>query len=327
MIINSAFETMCLSVIIPTYNRPDDLPRLFASIADQREAADEVLVVVGPGDNTSFEIAASWKQQLPSLHIIQASKASVVHALNLGLSHARGEIICLLDDDVWLPPSWSATIRTAFRTDPKLGAFGGRDHLQNGDLSITDPPLARHVGTFHWNGHKGYHHCGAVKSPAKVDVIKGVNLSFRRIAFPAMQIDTALEGKGAETCWEIDICQRILVVGYHNVYDNQNYVLHYWSPRLGFDNRTEVFAPAWPQRIYNEAYVFAKFRPVTERIVWALRLFLVGARNQPGLLWAALLLKKAGPRVLQLPFRNVRFVCQGFKLGRRNRPLPAGGCS
>jgi glycosyltransferase involved in cell wall biosynthesis len=242
---------MKLSVIIPTYQRAGDLPRLFDSVLKQTEKPEEVIVMVGPNDRESMAVAEEWATVLHDLKFFEAEKPSVIHSLNLGFSKAQNEIICLLDDDVWLPPDWSMKIREAFEANKKLGVFGGQDYLQTGGQHLINPPLARFVGIFKWYTHIGNHHCGAQKSPVKVDVIKGVNLSFRRSSFIPMQIDPALEGQGAETCWEMDLCLRVGRAGFDIIYDNDNYVLHYWSPRLGFDNRNAVFSPAWPQRIFN----------------------------------------------------------------------------
>lgn len=310
---------MKLSVIIPTYKRAGDLPRLFESLTKQIEKPEEVIVVIGPNDQESIAIAEKWSILIPAMKIYTAQKPSVIHSLNLGFSKAQNEIICLLDDDVWVPPDWSYKIKTAFTDDPKLGAFGGRDHLQQGSEFWTNPPLAEKVGMFCWNGESGNHHCGSRKSPVKVDVLKGVNLSFRSAAFPDMKIDTALESQGAETCWEIDLCQRIVQAGFHNVYDNNNYLFHYWSLRLGFDNRTDVYSEAWPRRVYNQSYVLAKFRPLSELVIWAIRVFTVGTRIKPGIVWSVLLLPKCGLKVLSLPWRNMSFIWKGGRAGAKVR--------
>src|SRR5690606_1766190 len=134
-----------------------------------------------------------------------ATKPSLIHSLNLGLSKVNGEIICLLDDDVWLPNEWIETIEIAFSNNRQLGAFGGRDHLQlSHEPHLANLPLAKVVGKYKWYGILvGNHHCGVQKSPINVDVLKGCNLSFRRIAFPRMEIDPSLESFGAEICSEI----------------------------------------------------------------------------------------------------------------------------
>ena len=313
---------MKITVIIPTYRRPHDLPRLFDSLDKQISAPEEILILVGPNDSESLAISRNWAKNNSVVRVFEAQKPSVVHSINLGLSKASNEIICLIDDDVWLPPDWSTKIRTAFETNKNLGAFGGRDHLQNLAPYLSNPPLARFVGIFRLHTHEGNHHRGAVKSPIKIHVVKGVNLSFRRSLLIPLQIEPALEGQGAETCWEMDLCLRIMHTGSDIIYDNNNYVLHYTSPRLGFDNRKDVFSPAWPKRLFNESLIYAKFRPLLELYIWALRLFLIGTQVQPGILWSLLLIRKAGWRVLTLPWRNTIFILQGALFGLRHRLPP-----
>lgn len=313
---------MKLSVIIPTYNRPDDLVRLFDSILGQLDEPEEVIVVIGPEDERKSVIVANeWATILTVMKFYEAERKSVIHSINLGFSKARNEIICLLDDDVWLPPDWSIKIKKAFEREEKMGAFGGRDRLQIDIPGLANPPLAKDVGIFNWSGHKGNHHCGSQKSPVKVDVIKGVNLSFRRSAFACMQIEPALEGNGAETCWEVDICQRIILSGFYNLYDNNNYVLHFSSPRPSFDNRTDVFSAAWPKRIFNESFVMARFRPATEFFIWALRFFFIGTHVRPGIIWSIILFKTEGLKVLKLPWKNTVFMCRGVLNGLRKRQV------
>ena len=312
---------MRLSVIIPTYKRPIDLERLLKSLSEQLEKPEEILVIVGPGDVESAKVITGWQSKLPSLKLLHATKASVVHAFNVALPASKEEVVCLLDDDVWCPQDWSLKIKAAFLDDDKLGAYGGRDKLQlKNEPHLEHPPLAQKIGVFKWNGNLiGNHHCGIKESPAHIDVLKGCNLSFRRIALQPMQIDPTLEDRGAEMCWEIDICQRIIVAGYHIVYDNDNFVLHYPSVRLTVDKRNDLFSPSGPSHVFNEAYVIAKFRPFNEIFMFCLRSFTIGTRFKPGLLWSVLHLKKYKWKVLKLPWRNALFILRGTSTGLKNQ--------
>lgn len=226
----------------------------------------------------------------------------------------------MLDDDVWLPSGWSSRIKIAYEKNPSIGVYGGRDHLQHDNPALSHPPLSHLIGTYQWNlGLVGNHHCGLYKSPALIDVAKGCNLSFRRTAFVEMQIDTILESAGAETCWEIDICQRVRLAGFDVVYDNNNYVLHYASPRMAFDNRNDSFTYANSRRVFNEAFVTAKFRPILEVITFCLRSFLIGSRLHPGILWSFLLLSKLHFSVLKLPWHYMGCIKDGISHGFQQR--------
>jgi glycosyltransferase involved in cell wall biosynthesis len=306
---------MTLSVIIPTYKRHEDLKRVISSAFEQNDPVYEVIVIIGPNDEESWKIASEWQINNSNLFLIQAQKPSVVHALNLGLSKAIGDILCLLDDDVWLPPDWSFKIKQAFEENKDLGVYGGRDHLKFNDPNhhLSNPSLSNIVGKFKWNGTViGNHHCGSIKSPVCVDVLKGANLSFRRIAFNIMQIDSILEAQGAEPCWEIDICLATKKNGYKNIYDNNNYILHYVGKRLDFDQRNDYFSPVWSKRVFNEAFVTAKYRSAIQIIIYVLYSVVIGYRYYPGFVWSFLLLPKQGFKILSLPFKKIIFISKGM---------------
>ena len=308
---------MRFSVIIPTYKRHLDLARVMESLYNQNKIPEEIIIIIGPGDKQSILISDEWKTKLPELKIINSTKASVVHALNLGMKVSKEEIICLLDDDVWLPPDWALKIEKTFLNNYNLGAFGGRDHLQIGDSpALSNPEMVKKIGKFNWDGTLiGNHHCGVVHSPISVDVLKGCNLAFRRIAFKKMEIDSILESKGAETCWEIDICLQIKQAGFQLIYANENYILHYASQRLSFDERNDIFSEAWSMRIFNQAYIMAKYRPFQEIVLFSLRLLLIGTHNTPGIVWSFLLLPKHGIKIFTIPWNNLRYHFRGLKKG------------
>ena len=173
---------------------------------------------------------------------------------------------------------------------------------------------------FTWDGRLiGNHHCGSVLSPVKVDVLKGVNLSFRRQAFPSLQIDTALESFGAEVCWEIDICLSIKRNGYIVLYDNDNFVYHYASRRSPNDSRMDLYSESKNYRAYNQAFITAKYRPFFEVLFALLRAIFIGSKIQPGILYAIRLSEQYGLKVYLLPFHYSRYVLKGMKEGLKAR--------
>jgi len=111
-----------------------------------------------------------------------------VAALNTGLD-AAGDIIAITDDDA-APHDWLAHIETHFLSDSCVGGVGGRDWVYprhsagrwrtQGDRSV------------HWFGRViGNHHLG-VGEPREVDVLKGVNMNYRRAAIANLRFDQRL---------------------------------------------------------------------------------------------------------------------------------------
>ena len=92
-----------VSVIIPTYNRADLLPRAVNSVLSQTFADYEVIIIDDHSpDNTQDVIAAFSDPRIRSIRHRTNRRQSA--AINTGIASARGEYIAFLDDDdEWLP--------------------------------------------------------------------------------------------------------------------------------------------------------------------------------------------------------------------------------
>lgn len=97
---------MRVSVIVPSYNRAEYLPRAVESLALQEAGDMEVLVVDdGSTDDTEArvrELAAAY----PALYIrfIRQEHAGISAARNRGILESKGDWIAFLDsDDLWHP--------------------------------------------------------------------------------------------------------------------------------------------------------------------------------------------------------------------------------
>jgi glycosyltransferase involved in cell wall biosynthesis len=313
-----------ISLIIPTYKRIADFERTLRSVYEQVNDIDEVITIIGPDDSESFNLAMEYKDKIDNFKVIQNKKASVVNALNAGLSVSTGDIICMTDDDIELPEGWAKRIKEAFRNDPNMGAYGGPDKLIS---KIVKKKLeynpVQSVGIFKWNGMVGNHHLGIIDSPAIVDVLKGVNLSFRRNALKKLKIDSFLESKGAEQCWEFDLCQEIQSNGFKIVYDNDNFLFHYMGERQQYDKRMDLYSNVNYFNVLNLNYAYGKFRSLQEIFFFILRQFFLGSKVQPGIIRAILMCKKEGFKVLLLPLKILKPIFKGLNKGldKRNRKL------
>lgn len=92
-----------ISVIVPTYNRAELLPRALKSIQLQKSVEWECVVVDdGSTDSTSRVMQTFLEDQRFSYFVI--SRAGVSAARNRGLQIAKGQYIAFLDsDDEWMP--------------------------------------------------------------------------------------------------------------------------------------------------------------------------------------------------------------------------------
>lgn len=92
---------MQISVIIPTYNRANTLPRALDSVLAQSRPANEIIVI---DDGSSDETCSLIQSDYPQVVYLHQPNAGVSAARNLGIKQAKGDWIALLDsDDEWLP--------------------------------------------------------------------------------------------------------------------------------------------------------------------------------------------------------------------------------
>lgn len=91
-----------ISVIIPTYNRVRYLKRAMDSVIDQTLQPDELIIVDdGSMDNTSEVVEHVAHRAKFSVQLLQQENKGASAARNLGIAHARGDILCFLDSDDW----------------------------------------------------------------------------------------------------------------------------------------------------------------------------------------------------------------------------------
>jgi glycosyltransferase involved in cell wall biosynthesis len=121
---------MRTSVIIPTYNRPQDLSELFDSILRQSVMPSEVLVVDDSPTITIREVCRDYEAKFDEvgvrlLYIRNPGKRSLTIARNLGARIAQGDIILFFDSDLVLYPDYLEKIIDTFNAYPKALGVGG----------------------------------------------------------------------------------------------------------------------------------------------------------------------------------------------------------
>ncbi|MFC3801784.1 glycosyltransferase [Cohnella sp. GCM10012308] len=265
-----------VTVIVPSYRRPDDLARCLEGLNRQLYSNYDVAIVVRDSDEKTKELARHW-HAAPSGYgksVIEVSETGVLAAMKAGTRKACGSIVAFTDDDAVPRPDWLANLVRHY-ADPRVGGAGGRD-VQPG---IPAKPGCG-VGIVTWYGKLiGNHHIG--DGPAReADVLKGVNMSFRKelAVFPH-----DLHGTGAQAHFEVHMCLRARRLGFKLIYDASAVVDHYPAPRFDEDQRGKAVPEAAANAAYNLQLGILRwggsFRAAS-RLVYAA---LIGDRASPGL--------------------------------------------
>ena len=90
-----------ISVLLPVHNRAQWVGRAVESVLAQSYAQMELIVI---DDGSTDETAEALERFGEHLVLVQQPRRGAYAARNLGLRHARGELIAFIDsDDRWYP--------------------------------------------------------------------------------------------------------------------------------------------------------------------------------------------------------------------------------
>ncbi len=117
---------MLLSIIIPVYDRPEELDELIASLVRQSMYDYELIVVEDGSTRPSTHIIDRYRTALPAVQYITTPNGGPSRARNLGARHASGEYLLILDSDVVLPEGYLTAVEESIR-QTGADAFGGAD--------------------------------------------------------------------------------------------------------------------------------------------------------------------------------------------------------
>ncbi len=124
---------MLFSVIIPVYNRPDELSELLQSLVSQHFKDFEVLVIDDGSTISCEKIADSFSDKL-SIHYFFKQNSGPGPSRNYGAERASGDYLIILDSDCILPDTYFDAVVAELKSVP-ADAFGGPDRAHS---SFTD---------------------------------------------------------------------------------------------------------------------------------------------------------------------------------------------
>ncbi|NJL53266.1 MAG: glycosyltransferase family 2 protein [Hydrococcus sp. SU_1_0] len=268
---------MKISVIVPTYRRPQDLKRCLKSLNNQTRTADEILVIVRDIDTETWEFLENYEIESLPLHTVTVTIPGQVAALNIGLEEATGDIIAITDDDGAPRPQWLSRIEAHFLSDNRLGGVGGRDWMYvNNKLIEGDRKI---IGKVQWFGRTiGNHHFGKGK-PREVEILKGANMSYRRFAIGNKRFDERLLGTGAQVHNDLEFSLSIKKSGWKIIYDPFVEIDHYYGKRFDEDRRSQFDEIAWFNEVHNITLVLLEYLPSMRKIIFLIWTILIGTRK------------------------------------------------
>ena len=116
---------MKYSLIIPVYNRPDEVDELLESLTHQTLKDFEVVIVEDGSSVPCRDIANRYCQQL-DIHYYDKPNSGPGQSRNYGAERSQGEYLIVLDSDCILPPDYLQAVQDELVRQP-ADAFGGPD--------------------------------------------------------------------------------------------------------------------------------------------------------------------------------------------------------
>lgn len=153
---------MFFSIVIPLYNRPDELRELLTSLLHQTYNSFEVIIVEDGSTKPADKIAQYFNNRLDIKYFSKENEGQG-YARNYGFARAKGDYFIVFDSDILVPPDYLDLVKDAIEKNG-WDAFGGPDAAHPSfttiqkaiSYSMTSPFTTggirgnrMHVGQFH----------------------------------------------------------------------------------------------------------------------------------------------------------------------------------
>ena len=114
---------MKYSIIVPVFNRPDEVDELLESLCHQDVKDFEVIIVEDGSEKPCKDVCDKYASIL-DLHYYYKENSGPGQSRNYGAERANGEWLIVLDSDVVLPKDYLRNVESGMRNED---AFGGPD--------------------------------------------------------------------------------------------------------------------------------------------------------------------------------------------------------
>ncbi|RXP52288.1 glycosyltransferase [Lutibacter sp. HS1-25] len=126
---------LTFSIIIPVYNRPQEIDELLLSLTKQTYSNFfEVVIVEDGSENTSKEIVEGYKSVLNIQYFLKNNTGAGA-SRNFGMQQATGNYFIIFDSDCIIPPNYLVEVENALMNN-YTDAYGGADAAHDSFTTI-----------------------------------------------------------------------------------------------------------------------------------------------------------------------------------------------
>jgi glycosyltransferase involved in cell wall biosynthesis len=144
---------MFFSIIIPLYNRPQEIQELLYTLTQQSFTNFEVLIIEDGSTNDAKEIVDTYQNQL-NIHYFYKPNGGQGFARNYGFEKAKGDYFILFDSDCLIPSDYLENVDKQL-SNHFLDAYGGPDTAHASFTPIQKAISYAMTSTFTTGGIRG----------------------------------------------------------------------------------------------------------------------------------------------------------------------------
>ena len=205
---------MKFSIVVPVYNRPDEMKELLDSI-EKQEYNDFELVVIEDGSSIKSEDICNAYADKFSINYQYKTNEGPSIGRNVGAKLAQGEYLIFTDSDCILPANYLSTIANSIT--PEYQGYGGPDE-SHPDFNNMQKAISYSMTSFLTTGG-----IRARKKNEKNYVLRSFNMTILKEAFLKMGgFPTTKLHPGEDTIFGIDF----LKAGYKTKIISEAHVYH-----------------------------------------------------------------------------------------------------
>lgn len=153
---------MFFSIVIPLYNRPQEINELLHTLTKQTYLQFEVLIIEDGSVDKAEDIVSSYSDKLDISYYYKGNEGQGF-SRNYGFARAKGDYFVVFDSDCLIPEDYLETVKDYLLERP-LDAYGGPDGAHHSftaiqkaiSYSMTSPFTTggirgnkKHIGQFH----------------------------------------------------------------------------------------------------------------------------------------------------------------------------------
>lgn len=230
---------LSFSIIIPVYNRPQEIDELLESLTKQTFTDSfEVLIIEDGSTNKCDTIVSKYNAQLAIKYFFKENSGAGV-SRNFGMEKASGNYIIILDSDVILPKHYLSAVKRALTLN-FTDAFGGPDAADKSFTALQKAINYSMTAVLTTGGIRGKKNSVGTFQP------RSFNMGLSQKAFKTTQGFSTMK-----TGEDIDLTFRLWENGFKTQLISEAFVYH--------KRRTTI------KQFFKQTYGFGKARPILNR--------------------------------------------------------------